>query len=225
MSIFRSDALELSFLDEIFTDDFPELPSILMQSDDHYMSLCEDDEEPVEYVHYFDRKPAEDKKAKRKSRWSEGEDSVIVDLVEKYGHSWKYFTKFLPGRPADSIKSRYYSYLKKKHAVEPSKILTLSKPSLPSEALCFRLVEEEREKKPRCCLHMTDDSVVESLLKSEVYETSSTSSRSTSDLTSQQDSKQALLKRLYAEMSGLEKVLARTYLEIDRLQSAKQTHN
>jgi hypothetical protein len=217
MSIFRSDALELSFLDEIFTDDFPELPSILMQSDDHYMSLCENDEEPLDYAHYLDKKPAEDRRAKRKSRWSESEDSVILELVEKYGHSWKYFTKYLPSRPADSIKSRYYSYLKKKHPHDK----TLS--SLPSsEAL---RLEEDRDKKPRFYLNMTDDNVVDSLLNSEVYETSSTSSRSTSDLTSQQDSKQALLKRLYAEMSGLEKVLARTYLEIDRLQSAKQTQN
>mmetsp|Transcript_28887 Transcript_28887/g.51511 ORF Transcript_28887/g.51511 Transcript_28887/m.51511 type:complete len:209 (+) Transcript_28887:2588-3214(+) len=207
MSIFRSDALELSFLDEIFTDDFPELPSILMQVEDPDFSIEQNEEEPFDFMNHVNSNTLEAKKTKRKSRWSESEDSVILDLVEKYGHSWKYFTKFLPGRPADSIKSRYYSYLKKKYLPQPRKFLTQIKPTVPSFSM-----------------HMSDDNVVDSLLCNDDLETSSASSRSTSDLNIQQDnSKHSVLKRLYAKMSSLEKVLARTYLEIDRLQTTRKS--
>lgn len=209
MSIFRSDALELNFLDEIFTDDFPELPSILMEADYPDFCMQQSDIEPIEFMFQASH-PSYDivQKSKRKSRWSEAEDSVILELVEKYGHSWKYFTKFMPGRPADSIKSRYYSYLKKKFDPQPRKFLTQARPSVPTFSCS-----------------MTDDNVIESLLCHDALETSSTSSRSTSDLNVQQDnSKQSVLKRLYAKMSSLEAVLARTYLEIDRLQSSRNSN-
>lgn len=205
MSIFRSDALELTFLDEIFTEDFPELPSLLMDVEDPDYSFYQTPE-TLDFMDLDFQKVPETKKSKRKSRWSESEDSVILDLVEKYGHSWKYFTKFLPGRPADSIKSRYYSYLKKKFGLKPNKGFVQDMLTLPNMSC-----------------GMTDDSVVDSLLCLDNFETTSTSSRSTSDLNLQQDiSKQDVLKRLYTKMSSLEAVLARTYLEIDRLQSNRK---
>lgn len=207
MSIFRADSLQLNFLDEIFTDDFPELSDILMQCDEHDLGLFENlEDEPLNFGLYQDQQ-IEIKKTKRKSRWTEAEDSVIIDLVEKYGHSWKYFTKYLPERPADSIKSRYYSYLKKKHSPQPRKHLVMMNPNL-------------------CALpsNMTDDKVIDSMLNSS--EVSSNCSHSTSDFsTHQENGKKAMLMRLYAKMSSLEKVLAKTYLEIDRLQNSKATSN
>mmetsp|Transcript_9425 Transcript_9425/g.18121 ORF Transcript_9425/g.18121 Transcript_9425/m.18121 type:complete len:207 (+) Transcript_9425:588-1208(+) len=204
MSIYRADALQLSFLDEIFTDDFPELSNILMQADEDNYDLYDNFQEPLDFMPYESQK-AEAKRSKRKSRWTDTEDSVIIDLVEKYGHSWKYFTKYLPDRPADSIKSRYYSYLKKKHSPQPRKLLNLMKPNLPTFPS-----------------HMTDDKVVDSLLNTDFCETLSVSSHSTADMSIvHEDGNKACLKRLYAKMSSLEKMLAKTYLEIDRLQTPK----
>lgn len=204
MSIYRADSLQLSFLDEIFSEDFPELPSILMQCDDTDYTLLDEPEEPINFG-YFENQMQDGKKNKRKTRWTQAEDSVIVDLVEKYGHSWKYFTKYLPERPADSIKSRYYSYLKKRHCPQPRKNLSMMTPN------------------PPCSLsQMTDDKVVESMLNSDLNDAASTCSHTTADQgVSQDNNKKAVLMRLYAKMSSLEKVLAKTYLEIDRLQTSK----
>jgi hypothetical protein len=200
MSIFRADSLQLSFLDELFTDDFPELPNILMQDDQNFEYL--NTQEPLDYLTY-QAQTQELKKTKRKSRWTEAEDSVIIDLVEKYGHSWKYFAKYLPERPADSIKSRYYSYLKKKHAPKPCRNLSAFKPCLLSP-------------------QMNEEALVDSLLSGDTPDTASTCSHLTAEQAEVKDNaKKSVLKRLYAKMSSLEKVLARTFLEIDRLQNVK----
>jgi hypothetical protein len=203
MSIFHNDSLQFSFLDEIFTDDFPELPSILNQSYDLDLDQFSSYQEPQDYPPAPESVKPAAIKSRRKSRWTEVDDAVIVDLVEKYGHSWKYFTKYLPDRPADSIKSRYYSYLKKKH--QPQPCANLSQP-------CFRDYSR------------ADDFVVESMLNVDLAEASSTCSRSRSDISKdglKEDGRRAVLKRLYVKMMSLEKVLAKTYLEIDRLQSSK----
>jgi hypothetical protein len=199
MSIFRADSLQLSFLDELFTDDFPELPNILMQDDQNFEFF--DTQEPLDYLTY-QTQTQELKKTKRKCRWTEAEDCVIIDLVEKYGHSWKYFTKYLPERPADSIKSRYYSYLKKKHAPKPCRNLSAVKPCLLSQ--------------------MNEEALVDSLLSADLPDTASTCSQLTAEQAEVKDNtRKSLLKRLYAKMSSLEKVLAKTFLEIDRLQNVK----
>jgi hypothetical protein len=205
MSIFRNDSLQFSFLDEIFTDDFPELPSILNQPYDIDFDQLSCSHEPLDYPPNQESAKPTANKGRRKSRWTEADDAVIIDLVEKYGHSWKYFTTYLPNRPADSIKSRYYSYLKKKHQPQPCANLPHSKPYFSSYS-------------------RSDDFVVDSMLDIDVAEAASTCSQSLSETSKdvlKEDGRKALLKRLYAKMSSLEKVLARTYLEIDRLQSSK----
>jgi hypothetical protein len=46
--------------------------------------------------------------------WTDEEDNLILDMHLKYGGNWKKIALELPGRPADAIKNRYYSTLKKR---------------------------------------------------------------------------------------------------------------
>lgn len=50
--------------------------------------------------------------------WTEEEDNLILDMHLKFGGNWKKIADALPGRPADAIKNRYYSTLKKRLPIE-----------------------------------------------------------------------------------------------------------
>jgi len=51
----------------------------------------------------------------RKDAWTQDEDDVISDLVDRIGTKWATIAKHLHGRTDNSIKNRYYSSLKKVH--------------------------------------------------------------------------------------------------------------
>ena len=54
----------------------------------------------------------------KKSRWTIEEDSIILNLYEKFGGNWKNIAKSLPGRQPDSVKNRFYGSIKKKLSPE-----------------------------------------------------------------------------------------------------------
>lgn len=45
--------------------------------------------------------------------WNEEEDEQIFELYQKFGTSWSKIAKYMPGRPENSIKNRFYSTLRK----------------------------------------------------------------------------------------------------------------
>jgi len=48
-----------------------------------------------------------------KSSWTEEEDSVIMEMLEKIGSQWCKISDCLQGRTEMQVKNRYYTYLKK----------------------------------------------------------------------------------------------------------------
>lgn len=52
----------------------------------------------------------------KKEKFNINEELKIYQLYKKYGNKWTYFTTFLPGRSADTIKNRFNSSIKKKNA-------------------------------------------------------------------------------------------------------------
>ena len=52
-------------------------------------------------------------KTVKKLSWSEEEDQVLLKNFKIYGCKWAKISKFLPGRPENSVKNRFHSYLKK----------------------------------------------------------------------------------------------------------------
>lgn len=59
--------------------------------------------------------------ATKKSKWTSEEDQTILRLRARLGGGyWKTIAKYLPGRPADAIKNRYYCSLRKKKRPESS---------------------------------------------------------------------------------------------------------
>lgn len=54
-----------------------------------------------------------------KSKFTAKEDEEICRLYEQFGPKWLHISKFLEGRTENSIKNRYYSFLRKKF--EPKK--------------------------------------------------------------------------------------------------------
>ena len=59
------------------------------------------------FVNYLDESVTREKFTSR-------EDKTIKNLYIKYGPKWSKIAKFLPGRTADIIKNRFYSFLKSK---------------------------------------------------------------------------------------------------------------
>jgi len=57
----------------------------------------------------------------KKSKWTSEEDQTILRLRARLGGGyWKTIAKYLPGRPADAIKNRYYCSLRRKNRTEDS---------------------------------------------------------------------------------------------------------
>jgi hypothetical protein len=54
-----------------------------------------------------------------KNKWTEEEDNEILNLVGKYGRSWRTLEKKLKNRSQNQIKNRYYGHL---HKNEKSKV-------------------------------------------------------------------------------------------------------
>ena len=48
-----------------------------------------------------------------KTTWTEQEDALIFELYKKFGRSWTKISEFLPGRSDNSVKNRFYTYLRK----------------------------------------------------------------------------------------------------------------
>jgi hypothetical protein len=46
--------------------------------------------------------------------WTDQEDTILIDMVEKMGSKWVKMTEFLPGRSDNAIKNRWNSTLKKR---------------------------------------------------------------------------------------------------------------
>lgn len=49
----------------------------------------------------------------KRGSWSQEEDEQIFELYQKFGTSWSKIAKYMPGRPENSIKNRFYSTLRK----------------------------------------------------------------------------------------------------------------
>ena len=49
-----------------------------------------------------------------KTSWTNQEDDLIFELYQKFGRSWTKISGFLPGRSDNSVKNRFYTYLRKK---------------------------------------------------------------------------------------------------------------
>ena len=49
----------------------------------------------------------------KKGEWQEAEDKIIFRLYHKVGPKWTEMAKYLPGRPENSIKNRFYSTIRK----------------------------------------------------------------------------------------------------------------
>lgn len=46
-------------------------------------------------------------------RWTEEEDQKLVEMISKYGHSWKTIEKYMSKRSQNQLKNRYYGKIKK----------------------------------------------------------------------------------------------------------------
>ena len=64
------------------------------------------------YVHHLDESIV-------KSKWTEEEDKIIMRLQSQIGNKWCEISEHLVGRAPNSIKNRYFSYLKR-HYIEES---------------------------------------------------------------------------------------------------------
>lgn len=58
---------------------------------------------------------------RKKTPWTEEEDETIKALVAQKGMIWKEIAKFLPGRPPDIVKNRYYGHIKRMQDIRDRK--------------------------------------------------------------------------------------------------------
>ncbi|ELP87284.1 transcription factor MYB75, putative [Entamoeba invadens IP1] len=54
-----------------------------------------------------------DENVQKTAAWSKEEDSLILKKQEELGNRWTEISKFLPGRAANTVKNRFFSYLSK----------------------------------------------------------------------------------------------------------------
>jgi len=62
-----------------------------------------------------------------KFKWSEEEDNLLIKYYNLYGAKWVKISKFLPGRPENSVKNRFHSHLKKTFSEQKSEIFKTEK--------------------------------------------------------------------------------------------------
>jgi hypothetical protein len=196
---------DYDLIEELFKDDFGSLSDFsTLETTSHasnpalFCSLSDwgrsEPESSNEMELDFPPLPTKSKKEharkQRKSRWTASEDMVILELVQKHGHAWKYFTSFMPERPPDSIKSRYYSNLKKHNQIKPY---------------------DTKARSPVVLLPVSDDDLISSLIEAPRLDAPQR----------EKSNKQECLEQLYSRMAEIEKLLARTYVELDRVQETK----
>lgn len=49
----------------------------------------------------------------KKEKWTDEEDKILIQKFNEYGNKWSKISIFLSGRPENTIKNRFYSYIKK----------------------------------------------------------------------------------------------------------------
>lgn len=49
----------------------------------------------------------------KRGDWTPSEDAVILESYKQFGPKWTLIASFLPGRPDNSIKNRFYAHLRK----------------------------------------------------------------------------------------------------------------
>lgn len=85
-----------------------------------------------EIGHFFPGKPKSAVKRRwenklnpdiRRTRWTSDEDQAITTLLVQIGPIWKEIAKFLPGRPPDMVKNRYYGHIKRLQDIKSRKII------------------------------------------------------------------------------------------------------
>jgi len=54
----------------------------------------------------------------KKKCWTDEEDQLIINLHQINGNKWAEIAKALPGRPSNTVKNRWYSYLRKRKSEE-----------------------------------------------------------------------------------------------------------
>ena len=60
-----------------------------------------------------------------RSKFSEEDDELIIELYEKFGPKWKEISKNFKGRPENMIKNRFYSHIRKRLLLNPEKYQSL----------------------------------------------------------------------------------------------------
>ena len=54
----------------------------------------------------------------KKDDWTEEQDRKILELYSKIGSKWSQISKYLPGRPENKIKNRFYSFIQKNYDIK-----------------------------------------------------------------------------------------------------------
>lgn len=57
----------------------------------------------------------------KKEKWTDEEDNIIIEKFGEHGSKWSKISSFLPGRPENAIKNRYYSYIRLKKGKKKKK--------------------------------------------------------------------------------------------------------